>query len=398
MIRWFNIHVFRQKSLWPVRIALYGFLPFLIALPQACIEPYEADIDEEVRVISIEGSIIKGEPVQTVVITRTSPLIYPQFKPVKECDVAVVDDQDRTYGYTEILDGTYSLAIPDDELVFGRQYKLRVVTSDGVRYESAFEKLNSGAEVDSVYYDIEEKIDKTTGDELLGLQFYIDLKAADTISRYYRWNLRETYEYTVEAPITYYYEDDSFDPVYMDNPKELFRCWKTETLKGLYLSNTVNLTINEKKRIPLHYVSTISDRLKIKYSLFVKQYTLNEGAYNYWQRNKIATQESGGLYTQQPGQPVTNIVNVSDSTEQVLGYFWISHKTEHRIFVPRINSLPVIGEHCDLVEFSFVEHGQGPFPMYIYVDEYTNQILTGNPYCFVCTLKGGSTEMPDFWE
>ncbi|MCF8346001.1 MAG: DUF4249 domain-containing protein [Bacteroidales bacterium] len=381
-----------------MRIAVYGLLLLLTAVPHACIEPYEAEIEEEVKVISIEGSIIKGEPVQTVVVTRTSPLVYPQFKPVKECDVSVVDDLDNVYGYTEGLDGTYSLAIPDDQLTFGRKYKLRVITPEGVRYESEFERLNSGAEVDSVYYDIEEKIDKTTGDELLGLQFYIDLKAADTVSRYFRWSLRETYEYTVEAPITYYFEDASLEPVMVDNTKEFFRCWKTETIKGLYLSNTVNLTINEKKRIPLHYVSTISDRLKIKYSLFVKQYTLNEGAYNYWQKNKIATQESGGLYTQQPGQPVTNIVNVNDSTEQVLGYFWISHKTEQRIFVPRINSLPVIGEHCDLVEFSVVDHGLGPFPVYIYVDQMRNQILTGSPYCFVCTLKGGSTEKPDFWE
>lgn len=376
--------------------AMFWFVVLL--LPQACIESYDADIEEEVKVVSVEGALIKGEPVQTVYVTRATALVNPQFIPVRECRVSLLDDEGHEYLYREEIDGSYTLDVSDEQLVFNRSYRLEVVTPGGEQYASAWETLSGGAEVDSVYYRIEEKFDNFSGEMLNGLQFYIDLEASDTVSRYFRWSLAETYEYTVEAPIDFYYEDTSLEPVIEENPMEFFRCWKTTELDGLYLSSTENLTINEKKMIPLHYVSTISDRLKIKYSLFVEQYTLSEGAYLYWQRNKIATQESGGLYTQQPGQPVSNVVNLNDSTEQVLGYFWVSHKTEQRIFVPRISSLPVIGEKCNLVEFNVVDHGEGPFPVYIYVDDQTGQNLTGTPYCFNCTLKGGTNVQPKFWK
>jgi hypothetical protein len=90
--------------------------------------------------------------------------------------------------------------------------------------------------------------------------------------------------------------------------------------------------------------------------------------------------------------------NPNDSTEIVVGFFWTSHKTKQRLFVPRIMDLPVIGEVCELAEFNITDHGEGPFPRYIYEDQVRGQILTGSPFCFICTLKGGSTEMPDFWE
>jgi hypothetical protein len=376
----------------------YGILFLFSVFISACIKPYEAEIDEVANLISIEGSIIKGESVQTVTISRTSPLIYPQYKPIRDCDVKVIDELDNEFLFNQNLDVTYSAEIPDEELVFGRQYKIQITTPSGEQYESQFETLNTGTDVDSVYYEIKESTDNLSNEELFGLQFYVDLEAADTVSRYFRWKLEETYEYTSSAPISYYYEDAGLTPVHLDNPNEFFRCWKTELVPGLYLSSTVTLTANEKKKIPLHYVSTISDRLKIKYSLFVKQYTLNEGAYNYWQKNKIATEESGGIYTQQPGQPITNLRNVNDSSEQVLGYFWISNMKKQRIFVPRINSLPVIGEVCELAEFNLADHGEGPFPRYIYEDIRTDQNLTGSAFCFICTLKGGTVVKPEFWD
>lgn len=364
----------------------------------SCIEPYTTDIDEDADLISVEGSIIKGEPIQKVVVTRTAAMVNPQFLPVRDCRVEVVDDQGTVFLYYEHPEGYYYRFIPDAQLKIGRKFQVRVTTPQGERYESTFERLNSGTEVDSVYYRIEDKIDNVRNEELSGLQFYVDLEAPDTISRYFRWSMEETYEYTSVAPITYFYLDESLEPNYPAYDMEFFRCWRTADIPDLYLSSTENLVVNEKKMIPLNYVSTESDRLKIKYSLLIRQYTMSERAYKYWLNQKIATQEAGGLYTQQPGQPVSNIVNVNDSTELVLGFFWATHKTEQRLMIPRINDLPVPGDLCDLVPFNLTDHGKGPFPMYIWVDPVSGIRYTSNRFCFVCTLKGGDTQPPDWWE
>ena len=368
-----------------------------ILLASACISPYEAEINESVTLITIEGRIVKGEEIQTVRVSMTSPLDNPEFEQLKECKVVVIDEFDNEFEYTENENGTYSVNIPEDQLVYNRTYSLHVTTPDGNMYASDFEELKNGANVDTVYYKVENRIDNISGEDLSGVQFYIDLKASDTLSRYYRWKLYETYEYTSTSPITYYLTGRPDPPeIYPDDQLVFYRCWKTLPVKKLFSSNTVNLLVNEKKHIPLNFVSSQSDRLSIKYSLLVEQYTLSEGAYSYWHKNKIETQESGGIYTQQPGKPITNMYNVNDPFEQVLGYFWVSDKTEKRIFVPHPPTLIVTGEKCHLVEFDEARHSFGPYPRYIYIDNMRGP-LTADGLCFNCLYKGGSTIPPDFW-
>ena len=380
------------------RLLKLALLLLLLGVPRACIEPYLPRIDEDVDLVSVEGSIVKGEEVQTLVIAKATSLVYPQYQLVKGCKAFVIDDQGKEFAYTENGEGKYEVRIADEDLVFNRQYKLKFTTPKGDEYESDWETLSSGAEVDTVYYQVEDMIDNLTGEDLRGVQFYIDLKAPDARSRYFRWNLEETYEYTSVAPVTYYLTgDDDTAIIFPQNIWEVYRCWRTAPIHKLFLASTVNLVVNEKKRIPLNYVSTETERLKIKYSLFVRQYTLTEAAYDYWLKNKNDTQESGGLYTQQPGQPISNILQINDPEKQVLGFFWVSHKTEQRIFLPRINSLPV-SEPCELIPYVPKIHSKGPYPRYVYIDDETKEELTAPNFCFNCTFKGGVLTKPDFWE
>lgn len=365
----------------------------------SCIVPFDAETDEEYDLVSIEGSLIKGKEEHKITISRTTSLDEQKFKPITGCDISLIDNLENQYYYFENLDGTYSLKIDDDLLVFNRQYKIRIITPDGKRYESQSELLIRGAEVDSVYYRMEDKYDKITNKNLFGVQFYVDLKAADSLSSYYRWNLEETYEITSIAPISYYYTGDENQPIARPETSiEFYRCWKTAKVRELFLSNTINLLVNEKKQIPLSLVSTETDRLKIKYSLLVSQYALSEGAYNYWSKLRNETQSAGGLYTQQPGKPVSNITNIDDSNEIVLGYFWVSHSTSKRIFVPGISSIKITGYNCELFEYDPSRPGRRTYPLYIYLDPNMGLEMTASNECFNCTFRGGKTSPPDFWE
>lgn len=362
-----------------------------------CIEPYDAGVDQDIRLITVDGSLVKGDSIQTVAISRTTSLDDPEFTPLRGCLVKVIDDLDNEFVFDENEEGTYSLPIMDHFLVYNRKYKLIFVTPEGERYESQFELLNRCPEIDTVYYEFEDQFDNFTRDELHGIQFYIDIKASDTLSRYYRWILNETWEYTANFPISYVYRDESFTVENFSNPYELFRCWITLNIPDLFISSTVNLRINEKKKIPLIYVSTLTDRLSIKYSLLVRQYAMNEGAYKYFQQNRRDTEESGGLYTQQPSQPLSNVFNVNDKNEKVLGYFWVASSTEKRIFVSKPSQLAIHLTPCYLDEFDPLFYLNGPFPVYIIIDEYGRH-LTGRQHCFDCTMSGGKTTKPDFWE
>jgi hypothetical protein len=375
-----------------------GYLLFtaMVLVAGSCIFPYEADIDEKAELLVVEGCLIKGESLQEIRVSTTSSLLDPVPWVVEGCVVRVVDDQDNVFLFEEIEEGRYTAEIPDESLVYGRQYMLRITTPEGAEYTSEYELLNASVMVDSLYFVLEDQFDPYTRDELHGIQFYIDIKAPDDHPRYYRWILEEAYEYTSSGPIDYllYMSGMGKEP---QNRWEFYRCWITQKVLGLYLSNTVNLTVNEKKQIPLNYVSTSTDHLKYKYTLLVNQYTLNEGAYNYWQQNMTSTEESGGLYNQQPGQPITNLYNMNDPEEQVLGYFWVSSKTEKRIFVPRPGELAVTDEICPLHVFEAMYDFKHPFPIPIRYDE-NGVWYTGDRYCFDCRKRGGALEPPEFWE
>ena len=377
---------------------LYYTLIIILVSAHSCVDPYVAKVDDEPELISIEGSLIKGNAEQFVAVSKTVSLDYPSFIAVRGCLVSIIDDQENEFAYKERNDGTYSATFSDEQLVIGRGYKLRVLSSEAVLYESEYETLNGGVEVDSFYYDIEDGVDQTSGAAFTGTQFYVDVKATENESRYFRWKLEETYEYTSNGPISYYYESASLIPVEPYDPFAVYRCWKSADVSGIFISNTMNLTSNEKKKIPLNYVSNQTERLRIKYGLLLNQYTLNEGAYQYFEQNEIATQQSDGLYTRQPQQPMTNIYNVDDAGERVLGFFWVTTKTTKRIFVPAIDGMEVKPEYCPLGEFNAMEDGEGPFPIYIYFNPGDGKRYTSTFYCFDCTKRGGTNVAPDFWE
>lgn len=376
----------------------FSLMITLALVISSCIEPFHAEIDDEPKLISIEGSLIKGSPWQRVVVSRTTSLSNPRYNPVQGCIVRVVDEENQVFTYEEHTDGVYILMIPDDELIPGRRYKLQIITPEGDEYESESVVLQKGVEIDSLYYNIEERVESYSGSELKGLQFYVDIEASDSASRFFRWKIEETYEYTSAGPIDFYYYDLTFEPVTPEDIWAVYRCWITEEIQGIFLSNTINLTMNEKKRIPLHYVSTETDRLKIQYSLLLHQYPVDEDAYNYFMQNKTATEGSGELYTRQPQQPLTNIYNVNNPAERVLGYFWLSSRTSTRIITKRPNELMVRDHFYPIQPFNMEDHGTGPFPLYIMLDEASGIRMTGSPYCFDCRRRGGTTTRPDYWQ
>jgi len=383
-----------------------GFVPAIVILMTVllfsqCIVPWESGVEEERELISFDARLVKGNDMQRIVISRSTSLSDPKYLPLRNCSVVIQDGLQNEYLFSETSDGVYEASIADEDLVVGREYRLRVETADGVIYESGFERLTAPVPVDSLYFEVEDEVDALTGNELNGLQFFIDVEAPDTVSRYFRWILDETWEYTVGTPISWIYDIEFGELISIipENEFELYRCYMKSNISDIFLTNTRNLSANSKKKVDLHYVSTSTDKLRIRYSLFVEQYTMNEAAFTYWDQNRISLQESGGLYNTQPGQPITNITNVNDSTEQVLGYFWVSSMTTRRLTFSKPKGLAVVDEFCDLVEFDYVMHIiDGTLPVYIYFDQGTGIQYTGPYACFDCKSRGGSLIKPDYWD
>ncbi|MDA3823559.1 MAG: DUF4249 domain-containing protein [Bacteroidales bacterium] len=385
---------FRAMAHTIKRLMFFGVLVILLFHIPGCQLPYTADIDETYGSLSVEASLVKGDSVQTVIISRSSSLYNPEFDPVADCEVSIEDEEGNTYKFEEENNGLYSCVILDELMVIGRNYRLKIATPDDKVYESNYEKLIKGVPVDSVYYEPEMQFSVANDKDVKGLQFYLDLVGSESDSRYYRWVLTETWEYHSISPISFIYLVDTLSAEYPDDPWEYFFCWKCDKVPGLYSSSTVDLSINLKKKIPLNFVSNQSNRLKKTYSLLVEQFALSKEAYAYWNQTKIETLESGELHTQQPGQTGSNIYNVTNDAEKVLGFFWAANKTEKRIFVQHPDNMNFPKASCELVLFSIEDAGFPPF--YIFADEIGTQ-YTSADQCLNCLLLGGDNKKPDYW-
>ena len=177
------------------------------------------------------------------------------------------------------------------------------------------------------------------------------------------------------------------------------------------------------KQVPLHFVSGNDDKLRVRYSCLLSQYSLNEGAYNYWHNKKVEIQESGGIYFTQPNQTVSNMRNINNDQEKVLGYFWTSTVKQKRVFFdgPFIPGDGIPPCYADTFDFSayyrqdvtelggFVLTNPADLPVYIeqridrHLDSITLQFywdtvyLTTDKSCYDCRLQGGTINRPEYW-
>jgi hypothetical protein len=290
--------------------------------------------------------------------------------------------------------------INSNSLVIGRTYRLKLITSEGKHYSSTFEELSPCPPVGSVYYEMESKPTSDPDINEDGLQFYVDFNGEENSGKYYRWKLQETFEYHSTWPIRRVLTANG----YINNIKadySKFVCYKTEDIYNIYTLSTVGLSQNNYKHFALHFVNDYTQRLMFKYSLLVKQFSLTESAYRYWENLRKNNKEAVDLFGRQPAQVKGNVFNVNDSTEVILGYFGVSSVTSKRIVVPGVTDFSYHN-----VKFCHVTKPDGsPLPdeRPLYwgwgVDENGEVFWNySDTQCFICTLLGGTTVKPSYWD
>jgi hypothetical protein len=380
----------------------------------SCISPFEPDFKGEDNLLVVDGSLIKGLETQMIKISRSSSISQPEYRPVENCQVKIMDDSGNEFAFSEESQGKYVANIDDAHLNYDTQYKLIFSTPSGEEYESGYQKLLRNAPVDNIYCIKEYHSNTDSLKDIQGLQFYVDLDAPNDASRYFKWQIEETWEIHATWKINGVYDGKTIK-LFSWPSDSLYYCWGTKTATGIYTTSTINLSNNTLKKIPLHFKSHYSQDLTIKYCATVKQFALNEDAYNYWHQKETEMNESGQIYTIQPSQAKSNISNTGNPDEKVLGFFWVSSYTEKHLFLenPFIKdalspkSCSVVGSSTnllgqDLINYLYTliartKNFPKPPPVFIYFTT-PNGVYFTKDECIDCRLMGGSTSKPDFWE
>ncbi len=371
-----------------------------IVLLTSCIKSYEPSISTvDVNKLVVSGVVTDRDGNQTVTVSMTSAVKKPAEKPVTGCTVTISDSLGHTFPMTDAGAGNYKGWINPIYLIPGSSFKLEVLTPDGSKIVSDFDRIKACPEVDSVYYIRKDVPTTDPAKPLHGIQFYVDLNGNNDESRFYRWEGFETWEYHSDYPIEWYFNGKLHHISPPDFSKSV--CWLTLLVRNIYTLSTMTLGENKYKLFPLNFVDNRTARLVYKYSLLVNQYSLSEAAYNYWKLLSINSTDAGGLYERQPLAAKGNLHNLTHPDQVVLGFFGASSVKSKRIFVSKVPDLELeYSSPCaitGLSPYGFKDYSPMDYPIYLVGDHNGWQPAVLGKSCVDCLSLFGTNVKPDFW-
>jgi hypothetical protein len=370
------------------RLFIIFILPVIL---NNCTIPFTPEISEDQGLLVVEG-LVTDQPGPCVVKLSTSkPLSETVIeKPVAGCNVSITDDLGNTFSLSEKDKGVYKT----DSTVFhgtiGRTYTLHIIKS-GDKYESTPMEMKPVPPIDSIYYEKEVVTEAHEG--WFGIdacQIYLDTHDPQNKTNYYRWTFSETWMLRLLFPV----------------PN--MTCYVSEVTKKVNVKSTASMQEPRIVKHPINFISNLTDRLKVRYSILVNQYSLNEQEFTYWDKANDFINLVGGLYDIIPSSIPNNLSRVGFPGEKVLGYFSVSAVSSRRIFIPGdlqggdfkgiVDQYPnciddtIYGEYdppaLNVSEWVLIDHPAEEGPRM--------RVLSYRKECADCTTRGTNVK-PDFW-
>jgi hypothetical protein len=313
-----------------------GLKPFITLIAVftfcTCIDPYVPKLKGLESLLVIDGLITDANTSYTVKLSKTFQAQNSIPEGVSDAIVSISDDAENTYYLINKGGGVYKT----DSLAFagtiGRTYVLHVLTHDGEEFESDPCLMQSVPEIDSIYFARDQHIVNNGTQTQDGVSIYLDSKQGDN-NKYYRWAFDETWKFKVPDPKKYDMNlaDSTLVPV--AEVKQF--CWKDNKsadilVRAIYAGETTQIT-----KQPIFFIATDqSDRLLVQYSILVSQYSISKNEYEFWNNLKQVNESGGDIFAKQPFTVISNIRNVNNPAQRVLGYFQVSAVKQKRKDIP----------------------------------------------------------------
>lgn len=370
---------------------LTEILLILLTAGTGCVTQFYPEINEEEQSIVIEARVTDRNETHEVRISWSKPLfsddIYPP--PVSGYIVSVLDDEGSEYLFSHAGGGRYLSDSTEFRATAGRKYKLHVEGPDH-SYESDFVEMKPVPAIDSVYAGPEYNEFYYPGESTYGYQVYIDSHDPSGLSRYFMWTFAETWE--IRTPFTY--------------PTIINRiCWKSDISSDINILSTTALTESRVTRHPVTFITTETDRLTVKYSILVRQYSVTEEEFTYRDNLRKTVFEAGGLYDAIPGAIKGNITCYDNPAIPVLGFFGVSAVSEERLFIENVYTrFPDFYAYCPIDSIPVSDYDPKVYGTNVYIlGEWYEPpmppyyILSIHRECVDCSMNGTAVK-PDYWD
>ncbi|MDB5139859.1 MAG: hypothetical protein JWR12_1775 [Mucilaginibacter sp.] len=357
----------------------------------------------------INGNITIGD--STIISLSRTVNISGNAKSNTELNaqVYIEGSQGGSYPLTSKNNGTY-VASPLN-LPAAQNYRLKITTGDGKQYASDYVPVKNSPSIDSVSYLIKPD----------GLNISLNTHDAANSTHYYRWEYYETY--IIRSAFESHYMEVNHDTVVLrPADQEIYQCWVSDASSTIILGSSAKLSKDIIGEQPITSIASTSEKLRIRYSILMKQYALTTDAYNYYTQLKQISEKIGGIFDPQPSELTGNVHCLSNPAEPVIGYITVGAVSQSRIFIDKMNlpqwtaQTPYSGCTVDSLLYMRASPTSSPSIPPVITNEVRNLIYPGIeipidafglypaggftaafPECVDCTLRG-TNKQPAFWK
>jgi hypothetical protein len=380
-----------------------------------CIDPFYPKLDKYQSLLVVDGLLTDENASYYVKLSQTTETQGEAPLKVTGAMVSIRDDLGNNAILEEVSEGLYK----SDSLTFtgtvDRIYTLYIRTDEGKEYESEPCKLSEGTDIDTVTY-ARDKVTLDDGEIEEGLRIYIDSKDPKE-NKYFRWDYEEWWKFNIPYPVDYVYIDQSN---IFQIPRVNVTCWNNRRSDEIIIQAGETENFGAITDRPILFIpSTKSDRLSVQYCIQIRQFSISEKEYEFWDQLQQLNEAGGDIFDKQPFPVISNIHSSDDPGEQVLGYFQVSGVKLKKIYITR-REVQQLELHpyrygCELlfagpwlfpmaetpVTFIWVYNylvSQGYAfigPTYFFPGELESLMFT-QKRCADCTVTGTPSK-PDFW-
>ena len=287
-----------------------------------CIDPYTPKLKGYDSNLVVDGLITDANSSYTVRVTRTMQNQSDTPSAVSDATVIIADDAGNSSSLINHGNGIYKTDSTNFQGMIGRIYVLHIVTSDGKEYESEPCIMQSVPDIDSIYYSKDQELVSNNSQSQEGLRIYLDSKEGDN-NQFYRWSFEETWKFKVPYPKKWDFNPADSSITSVADLKEY--CWKNSKSSDILIYSNYSGHSGPVRKYPIFFITTDqSDRLMIEYSILVKQYSISQKEYNFWD-NLTKVNATGVIFLPCSRFLSTVIFAILIiRVKKVLGYFQVS--------------------------------------------------------------------------
>jgi Domain of unknown function (DUF4249) len=291
----------------------------------SCIRNVEAPIRNVTPTLVVEGWITTDPPPYNINLSYsgkfTNVFLVSEQLFISDAKVTIEDDLGDSTSCTWTGNGTYQSADSSFIGKVGRSYTLKIYLSNGKTYVSKPEKITPVPPIDSVNV----VYDSTFITDIRPTQLILSVNTHDPpgIPNFYRWT---AYGYIPRHSVGVLSDMRLCEQFLANNEINVF---SDQFVDG-----------REIQRQPVFYSPIYWFG---KHFIEIKQYSISETAFMFWEHYQVQTNRTGSILDPLPASLKGNVFNQADSSEISLGLFSASAVFSKKIVV--VLFYPVLQEY-----------------------------------------------------